>query len=106
MMATIVSRHGLCPTLRVRRTGHPGPAKETAYEKCCFSLSTVDRHLGVVGLHTVFWFPNMPTSCTALSSGTVSIHSTGTKYSHESECMISEPLTHFRVGNTFPHAGS
>jgi hypothetical protein len=30
-----------------------------------FNRSTVVRHFGVVGLQTVFWFPNNPISLTA-----------------------------------------
>ncbi len=30
-----------------------------------FKRSTVCRHFGVVGWHTVFWLPNRPTSLTA-----------------------------------------
>lgn len=41
----------------------------------------MERHLGVVGLQTVFWFPNMPTSWMACPRGTVWIQSTGTRYS-------------------------
>lgn len=53
--------------------------------KKAFSRSTVCRHLGDVGWHTVFWLPNRPTSCTASLSGTVSSHSTRTKCSALSE---------------------
>lgn len=40
-----------------------------------FKRSTVCRHFGVFGTQTEIWLPNMPTSCTALSSATVAIHS-------------------------------
>src|SRR5690606_21384596 len=46
-----------------------------------FSRSAVVRRLGVVGLHTVFWFPRRPVSLTAPFNGPVCCQRTGTKYS-------------------------
>jgi cyanophycinase len=49
--------------------------------KTPFSRSTVCRHFGVVGWHTVFWLPNRPTSENALFASTESNHFTRTNCS-------------------------
>ena|GEM_PF-6698165 len=59
-------------------------AQPSPFRKCCFRRSTVERHFGVMGLQIEFWLPKRPTSLTPCSRGTVSSHSTGTKYSQRS----------------------
>lgn len=43
-----------------------GYLKSGGIEETCFNLSTVCRRFGVVGWHTVFWFPKRPTSLKSL----------------------------------------
>lgn len=49
-----------------------------AMPHACFSRSTVCDHFSVVGLQTVFWFPNKPTSPNPSLRSTVYSQRTGT----------------------------